>query len=46
MTKSELIGNLAAHYPQRIAKDVAFAVKAILAAMTSSLVSGEHIAVI
>ena len=43
MTKSELIARLAGRYPQLVAKDAEFAVKTILDAMTSSLVSGQRI---
>ena len=37
MTKSELIGKLAARYPQLVAKDAELAVKMILDAMAKSL---------
>ena len=43
MTKSELIAKLAGRYPQLVAKDAEFAVKAILEAMTMSLVKGQRI---
>ena len=43
MTKSELIGLLAARYPQLVAKDTELAVKTILDAMTQSLVDGDRI---
>ncbi len=43
MTKSELIARLAAHYPQLTVKDVEAVVKAILVAMTESLVDGRRI---
>ena len=43
MTKSELIAKLADHHPQLIAKDAEFVVKAILDAMTASLVKGQCI---
>ena len=43
MTRSELIAKLAAHYPQLVAKDAEAAVKAILDAMTASLVTGRRI---
>jgi integration host factor, beta subunit len=43
MTKSELIATLAGHYPQLVAKDAEVAVKAILDAMTMSLVKGQRI---
>jgi len=43
MTKSELIAKLAKHYPQLITKDVEVVVKAILEAMTASLVNGGRI---
>jgi integration host factor subunit beta len=43
MTKSELIAQLAQRYPQLVAKDAEYAVKMILDAMTSSLLSGHRI---
>src|ERR1035437_2370869 len=43
MTKSELIARLAERYPQLVAKDAEFVVKAILEAMTMSLVKGRRI---
>jgi integration host factor subunit beta len=43
MTKSELIAKLARRYPQLVAKDAEFAVKAILEAMTMRLVKGQRI---
>jgi integration host factor subunit beta len=43
MTKSELIGRLAEHYPQLVAKDAEIAVNAILEAMTTSLEKGGRI---
>lgn len=43
MTKSELISNLAAHYPQLVAKDAELAVKTILDAMVESLSKGQRI---
>jgi integration host factor subunit beta len=43
MTKSELIARLAQRYPQLVAKDAEYAVKMILDAMTSSLLSGHRI---
>ena len=43
MTKSELIAKLAEHYPRLVTKDVEVAVKAILEAMTMSLVNGQRI---
>ena len=43
MTKSELIAQLAAHYPQLVAKDVEYAVKMMLDTMTHALASGQRI---
>ena len=43
MTKSELIARLAQRYPQLVAKDAEYAVKMILDAMTTSLLSGHRI---
>lgn len=43
MTKSELIARLAERYPQLVAKDADFAVKALLDAMTDALVTGQRI---
>ena len=43
MTKSELIGRLAARYPQLVAKDAEFAVKVILDALTDALARGDRI---
>ncbi len=43
MTKSDLIAKLAARYPQLIFKDAAEAVKAILSAMSATLVKGKRI---
>ncbi|GHT92643.1 integration host factor subunit beta [Betaproteobacteria bacterium] len=43
MTKSELIEQLAARFPQLIAKDTDFAVKMILDAMSGALVVGDRI---
>jgi integration host factor subunit beta len=43
MTKSELIGRLAARFPQLVTKDADFAVKMILDAMTSALSRGDRI---
>ena len=43
MTKSELITQLAARYPQLAAKDADFAVKVILDALTESLAQGGRI---
>jgi integration host factor subunit beta len=43
MTKFELIARLARRYPQLVAKDAEVAVKAILDAMTMSLVKGQRI---
>lgn len=43
MTKSELIAQLAARFPQLVAKDADVAVKEILDAMFRALVSGQRI---
>ncbi|MDR3055648.1 MAG: integration host factor subunit beta [Zoogloeaceae bacterium] len=43
MTKSELIDQLAARFPQLIAKDADFAVKMMLDAMSGALVAGDRI---
>jgi integration host factor subunit beta len=43
MTKSDLIGRLAEHYPQLVAKDAELVVSAILEAMAASLVKSERI---
>jgi len=43
MTKSELISQLAARFPQLVPKDADFAVKMILDAMTDALASGHRI---
>ncbi|MFN4063062.1 integration host factor subunit beta [Azoarcus communis] len=43
MTKSELIAQLAARFPQLVAKDADFAVKMILDAMTDALARGDRI---
>ena len=43
MTKSELIGRLAARYPQLVAKDAEFAVKVILDALSDALARGDRI---
>ena len=43
MTKAELIARLAGRYPQLVVKDAEVAVKAILDAMTMSLVKGQRI---
>ena len=43
MTKSELISNLAARYPQLVMKDAELAVKMILDAMAASLSQGRRI---
>jgi len=43
MTKSELIVQLAARFPQLVAKDADFAVKMILDAMTDALARGDRI---
>ncbi|PTD97294.1 integration host factor subunit beta [Pseudothauera lacus] len=43
MTKSELIAQLAARFPQLIAKDADYAVKMILDAMTDALARGDRI---
>ena len=45
MTKSELIGQLAAKQPQLDYRDVELAVKELLAQMSSALASGERIEV-
>ncbi|MCL2871871.1 MAG: integration host factor subunit beta [Betaproteobacteria bacterium] len=42
MTKSELVGRLAAQFPQ-LAKDTEFAVKTILDAMIEALVRGDRV---
>ena len=43
MTKSELILNLAARFPQLVVKDAELSVKAILDSMTDNLSAGERI---
>jgi len=43
MTKSELIAQLAARFPQLVAKDADYAVKMILDAMTDALARGDRI---
>ena len=43
MTKSELIANLAARFPQLVVKDAELSVKAILDSMTDNLATGERI---
>jgi len=43
MTKSELILNLAARFPQLVVKDAELSVKAILDSMTDNLAAGERI---
>ena len=43
MTKSELIAQLAARFPQLVAKDADLAVKMILDAMSEALVRGDRI---
>jgi integration host factor subunit beta len=43
MTKSELIAKLAARYPQLLFKDAEEAVKAIISAMSVTLISGQRI---
>ncbi|AUM00463.1 integration host factor subunit beta [Zoogloeaceae bacteirum Par-f-2] len=43
MTKSELIAQLAARFPQLVAKDADYAVKTILDAMTDALARGDRI---
>ncbi|ABE49194.1 MULTISPECIES: integration host factor subunit beta [Methylobacillus] len=43
MTKSELIANLAARFPQLVVKDAELSVKTILDSMTENLASGERI---
>ncbi len=45
MTKSELIGQLAAKQPQLDYRDVELAVKELLAQMSASLASGDRIEV-
>ena len=45
MTKSELIGQLAAKHPQLDYRDVELAVKELLAQMSASLASGDRIEV-
>lgn len=43
MTKSELIAQLAARFPQLVAKDADYAVKMILDAMSDALARGDRI---
>ncbi|PLX74153.1 MAG: integration host factor subunit beta [Azoarcus sp.] len=43
MTKSELIAQLAARFPQLVAKDADYAVKMSLDAMTDALARGDRI---
>ncbi len=43
MTKSELIAQLAARFPQLVAKDADFAVKMILDEMSAALCRGDRI---
>lgn len=43
MTKSELIARLAERYPQLVAKDAEFAVRAILDVMATTLSEGNRI---
>lgn len=43
MTRSELVAQLAARFPQLVAKDADFAVKTILDAMTNALSQGHRI---
>lgn len=43
MTRSELVAQLAARFPQLVAKDADFAVKMILDAMTGALARGHRI---
>jgi len=43
MTRTELIAQLTAHYPQFTAKDIELAVKAILEALGTALAKGERI---
>ncbi len=43
MTRTELIDQLAARFPQLVAKDAEVAVKTILAAMTAALSQGNRI---
>jgi integration host factor subunit beta len=45
MTRSELIASLSQRFPQLLAKDCEVAVKEILEAITSGLVSGHRIEV-
>ncbi|MBN9116501.1 MAG: HU family DNA-binding protein, partial [Pandoraea sp.] len=43
MTKSELVNQLAARFPQLVLKDADFAVKTILDAMADALARGHRI---
>jgi integration host factor subunit beta len=43
MTRSELVTQLAARFPQLVAKDADYAVKMILDAMTETLARGDRI---
>jgi integration host factor subunit beta len=43
MIRSELINRLAAHFPQFTPKDTELAVKAILEALSNTLVKGDRI---
>jgi integration host factor subunit beta len=43
MIRSELINRLAAHFPQFTTKDTELAVKAILEALSNTLVKGDRI---
>ncbi|CAM5186073.1 Integration host factor subunit beta [Castellaniella defragrans] len=43
LTKSELIAALAGHYPQLAARDMDFAVKTMLDAMSEALAQGQRI---
>ena len=43
MTKSELIANLAARFPQLVVKDAELSVKTILESMSDKLAIGERI---
>ena len=43
MTKSELIARLAARFPQLVAKDVDYAVKMVIDAMSDALARGDRI---
>lgn len=43
MTKSELISNLAARFPQLVARDAEMAATAILSAITHTLARGQRV---